>query len=595
MGLSERAAATGRRTAPVKGGEVVARLLAAEGVEKVFGIIDGSYFGFYSSLPGLGIEIVTPRHEASAVHMAGAYARLTGRLGVCMASNGPGVANALPGVAVEGAEGNRVLLVTSSRREGIIDPDRGGTFQYFPQAEVIRAMCKWSRAVPSADRVAEIVRKALSACFSGRPGLVHVDIPESVMNGASEPDPSWFRPPSSYRMVAPLEPSDAAVEEAVRLLVAAERPLLHAGSGVIHAGAYDELRRVAERLHAPVSTSWAGRAVIDERHDLALPMVYVGAVNQARNEADVVLVLGSRLGETDWWGKEPYWAPDGEQQLIQVDLEPGELGKNRSVALPVQADVGAFLRRLLDRLPGPPDERRSRRTWAGKLRRACRDRRRQLDKKVSASAMPMHSGLVPQVCREVFGDDAIVVIDGGNTSVWAHFYTELRQPNTLLATFKMGHLGAGVAQALGAKAAHPERPVYVLAGDGAMGFNPQEVETAVRHALPIVYVVLCDRQWGMVKINQQFARKPLTTLVRGTLPAGDDIATDLGEIQFDQLARAMGAHGERVSDPAGLRGALLRAIASGRPAVVHVDVDPVAHLWAPELRTFRDMHLEPGT
>jgi len=583
-----------RKTSKVKGGEIVSRMLAAEGVDKVFGIIDGSYFGFYSTLPEQGIEIVTPRHETSGVHMAGAYARMSGRLGVCMASNGPGVANVLSGVAVENAEGNRVLLITSSRREGIVYPDRGGTFQYFPQAETIRTMCKWSRAVPSADRVAEIMRKAFRASFSGRPGLVHVDIPESVMNGAYDEDPSWFRPPASYRMHAPLEPSSASIEEAVRLLTEAERPLLHAGSGVIHAGAFDELRQVAERLHMPVSSSWAGRAVIDERHDLALPMVYVGAVNKARNEADLVLVLGSRLGETDWWGKEPYWAPDGEQQIIQVDLEPGELGKNRSVTLPIQADIGAFLRRLLDRLPALPDEQKSRRTWIRKLRRTCRDRRKQLDKKAAKSTMPMHSGLVPQVCREVFDDDAILVIDGGNTSVWGHFYSELRHPNTLMATFKMGHLGAGVAHALGAKAALPDRQVYVVAGDGAMGFNPQEVETAVRHALPVVYVVLCDRQWGMVKINQQFARKPLTTLVRGTLPPEDNINTDLCEIQFDQLARAMGAHGERVSDPAGLRGALRRAIASGRPAVVHVDVDPVAHLWAPELKTFKDMHLEPG-
>src|SRR5512146_3430088 len=139
------------------GGEVLARMLQAEGVEKVFGIIDGTYFGFYSSLHRLGIEIVTPRHEACAAHMAGAYARLTGKLGVCMASNGPGVANILPGVAVEQAEGNRVLLITSSRRQGITYPDRGGTYQYFPHVEVTRPMCKWSCAVPSVDRLSELL------------------------------------------------------------------------------------------------------------------------------------------------------------------------------------------------------------------------------------------------------------------------------------------------------------------------------------------------------------------------------------------------------------------------------------------------------
>jgi acetolactate synthase-1/2/3 large subunit len=143
------------------GGEVLARMLQAEGVEKVFGIIDGTYFGFYSSLHKLGIEIVTPRHETCAAHMAGAYARLTGKLGVCMASNGPGVANLLPGLAVENAEGNRVLAITSCRRPQIVYPDRGGTYQSFDQVGAISHLAKWSHAVVSFDRVAELGRTAL--------------------------------------------------------------------------------------------------------------------------------------------------------------------------------------------------------------------------------------------------------------------------------------------------------------------------------------------------------------------------------------------------------------------------------------------------
>ena len=204
-------AAAIRRKATIKGGEIVTRLLAAEGVERIFGIIDGTYFGMYSSFGAHGIDLVTPRHESCAVHMAGAYARLTGKLGVCMASNGPGVANALPGVAVEHAEGNRVLLITSCRREGIVYPDRGGTFQYFPQVEVIRPMSKFSSFVPSADRVAEVVRRALRESFTGRPGVVHVDIPESIMNGTYDLDARWFGGPPGYRFVGPTAPSPAPV------------------------------------------------------------------------------------------------------------------------------------------------------------------------------------------------------------------------------------------------------------------------------------------------------------------------------------------------------------------------------------------------
>jgi len=581
------------RTPTVQGGEIVTRLLAAEGVTHVFGIIDGTYFGMYSTFRDHDIALITPRHETSAVHMAGAYARLTAKLGVCIASNGPGAANALPGVAVEHAEGNRVLLITSSRRHAIVEPDRGGTFQCFPQTAAIAAMAKFSVHVPSFDRIAELTRRALRMCFSGRPGVVHLDIPEDLMNQAAPEQTSWFVAPPQYRTAGAFAPRPADVKAAADLLLAAERPLLHAGSGVLHAGASAELVEVAELLGAPLTTSWAGRAAVDERHALAIPMVYLGAVAAARTEADAVLVLGSRLGETDRWGKAPYWASASDQRMVQVDLDPETIGNIRPVDVAVQADVGEFLRALADLLRSRrPAPRRG--DWIAGLRRRVTKRRKALDKHLAKQSMPMHSAHVPVVAQEVFGDDAILVVDGGNTAIWTNFFSQIRRPGSLLTTPKMGMLGAGCSQVLAAKVAFPERPAYCVIGDGAMGFHPQEIETAVRNDLRVVWIVLCDKQWGMVKINQQFALKPIKTLVRKTLSPEETINADLGEIQFDVLARSMGAHGERVSDPAGLRSALERAIASGLPAVVHVDVDPVAHLWAPNLKDFKDIHAEPA-
>src|SRR5688572_2713748 len=182
--------------AGILGGDIVAKLLRAEGVEKAFGIIDGSYFGLYSSLGKNGIELITPRHESTAAHMAGAYARLTGKLGVCIASNGPGVANILPGVAVENGEGNRVLLITSCRRQGIAYPDRGGTFQYFDQVGVTAPMTKWSGAVPTFERIGELTRKALRISWQGRPGVVHLDVPENILNGTYEVEALDVRAPA---------------------------------------------------------------------------------------------------------------------------------------------------------------------------------------------------------------------------------------------------------------------------------------------------------------------------------------------------------------------------------------------------------------
>jgi acetolactate synthase-1/2/3 large subunit len=580
--------------AETTGGAVLARMLQAEGVEKVFGIIDGTYFGFYSALHELGIDIVTPRHESSAAHMAGAYARLTGRLGVCMASNGPGVANLLPGLVVEQAEGNRVLAITSCRRPQIQYPDRGGTYQCFDQAGVIGRIAKWSEAVPSFDRVAEMARIALRHAWEGRPGVVHLDVPENVMNGKVKAEPAIWRP-AMYRRTMPLPPPADQVEQAAQLLARAPAPMIHAGSGVVHAAAHAELARVAELLHAPVTTSWAARGVLPETSPLAVPMVWVKLNHQVRNEADTVLVVGSRLGETDWWGKPPYWRAPAEQATIQVDIDGHVLGANKPLALAVMADARLFLSALAERLQALVGqmllEDRRRRVQA--YGQTMRQERAKLDERLQDLAVPMNSAHIAHVCQQVFPASTVLVADGGNSTIWTMFFHQVQVPNTLVSTFKFGMLGAGVAQALGAAAAFPDRPVCCIIGDGAMGFHPQEIETAVRLRARVVYLVVCDKQWGMVKMNQQFALKPLKTLVFKSLGPDETIRADLGEIRFDDLARAMGAHCERVADPRELRAAIERSLACGGPAVIHVDVDPVKHMWAPGLMHFKDMHLEP--
>lgn len=585
------------------GGAMIAKMLAAEGVDTIFGIIDGTYYGLYSALADAGISLYTPRHETSAAHMAGAYARTTGRLGVAMASNGPGVANVLPGVAVEQGEGNRVLLVTSSRRTGIGFPDRGGTYQYFDQTAVTAPMTKWSQHVPSADRIPEMLRHALRACWSGRPGVVHLDVPENLINGSHELDRVPLLSPGTYRSQAPMAPDPDQVAAVVDLLHGAQRPLIHAGSGVLHAGAEPALARLAELLDAAMTTSWAGRSVIDERRRQAVPMVHVDLVDRVRNEADVILVLGSRLGETDWWGKAPNWARADQAATVQVDIDPSVLGANRPLRQAMLADVGATLHALTAALEsrGPSPQATVRRGWLDDIAGARTASRAKLDKALEAKdvAGPVHPARVPTTAQEVFPDDTIWVMDGGNTAVWSQFFHEVRTPRSLLSTFKFGMLGAGMAQPLGAKVAAPDRAVCCLIGDGAFGMHPQEVETAVRHGLDVTWVVFADRAWGMVKMSQSIAAKPVKTIARRLvldkpLPAGDTVYADLDEIRYDQLAQSMGAHGEYVRTPAELRPALERCRDLAGPAVIHVEVDAGAHLWAPALKTFKAMHEEPA-
>ena len=578
----------------ITGGEFLAKTLHAEGVEKVFGIIDGTYFGFYSSLKKYGIELISPRHETNVMHMAGAYARLTGKLGVAMASNGPGVANALPGVAVEQGEGNRVLLITSSRRTGIIYPDRGGTFQYFDQTGVIGNMSKLSLAVPSFDRLPEMARKAFRKSWQGRPGVVHLDVPENIMNSKANLEEPWE--PVNYRRMTTVVPPQDQVEAAAEMLATAKFPIIHAGSGVIHSLAFAELKKVAHLLHAPVSTSWGARGALPETDELAVPMRHVEINHQLRNAADLVLVLGSRLGETDWWGKPPYWAPPSKQQMIQVDVDEENLGANKPATLAILSDVKVFLNALARSLEGR----------IGKIDIALRQKQlagfkskmekhsNKLNLALKDFDAPIHSAQAVHICQAFFNEDAICVADGGNTAVWANFYTELKVPHTFMATFKLGMLGAGIGQALGAALARPGKQVYCIIGDGAMGFHSQEVETAIRNGLKVVFIVFCDRQWGMVKINQQFALRPLKTMIKKSLDPSETINTDLGEIEFDKLAESMGAHGERASSVEELKSALERSVASGKCAVIHVDVDPVKHMWAPSLIHFKKMHEEPG-
>ena len=578
------------------GGAIIARMLKREGVEKFFGIVDGTYLQLFAHCVEQGIEMVSPRHEAVAAHMAGSYARLTGKLGVCIASNGPGVANMLSGVAVENGEGNRVLLITSSRRTGITYPDRGGAYQCFDQVGVIRAMSKWSETVTSFARIGELTRQALRACYSGRPGVVHLDVPENLLNGMG-PDVPLLEP-VEYRRVEPVCAPESQVAKAAQMLATASLPMIHVGGGVIHAQAFSELAEVAGLLHAPVTTSWSARGAMAETSPLAWPMPHIDACTQLRNAADVVLVLGSELGETDWWGKAPYWAPPSKQRLIQVDVDDDCLGRNRRADLLVLADARCFLQQLLPALRTlrstmPVEQRR---VAVEKLAGAKRQDRAALDAVLENRTAPMITGHVPAVCRRVFDDDAVVVFDGGNTAVWGHFFTELRVPNTMLQTAHFGHLGAGVGQALGAAVAYPARQVYCIIGDGAMAFHMQEIETAVRCRLKPIFLVCCDRQWGMVKINQMIALQSVRGMFATALgPDGSrTINTDLGEIEWDRLAMAMGAYGERISDPADLEPALRRCLAEDRCAVIHVDVEPTAHLFAPGLQHFKDMHQEPA-
>ena len=289
----------------------------------------------------------------------------------------------------------------------------------------------------------------------------------------------------------------------------------------------------------------------------------------------MVLVAGSRVGELDTWGQAPSWGPPGEQRVIQVDVDPHSIGLNRPVDIGIVGDARAVLDQLLEQthslIPARdgayPDFDRY-----APLQQAWQE---ELAEVLERDVDGINPGRLVRIVRDFFPRDAITVQDGGNTSIWTVNYNPIYEPRSYLYTAKFGHLGTGLPYALGAKMAAPERPVYLISGDGAIGFNIQELETARRYDLPVTVIVVCDDGWGMERSSQLFAQ--MDGMVETELYAG---------ARYDRVAEAFGCHGECVEAEADIRPALARAADSGKPALIQVMVDRMANLAPPGLLEF---------
>jgi acetolactate synthase-1/2/3 large subunit len=314
--------------------------------------------------------------------------------------------------------------------------------------------------------------------------------------------------------------------------------------------------------------------VVPEDHPRYFHPLDREGLEAARSEADVVLVVGSRLGELDAWGRGPSWGRPGQQTLIQVDADPASVGLNRPADVGILGDARAVLAALLPAVQactGPRPEH------AGfeRYRALPRDWQEQVQAAAQWGGSGVNPGRMVQTVREFFPPEAITVMDGGNTSLWTASFFPILRPRSYLYTAKFGHLGTGLPYAIGAKMADPERPVVLISGDGALGFNIQELETARRYNLPITVVVSFDGGWGMERSSQLFAQ--LDHQVECDLYPGT---------RYDRVAEAFGCHGELVRELSELRPALERATVSGGPALIQVAVDPGANLAPPGLLLF---------
>ncbi len=548
--------------------EALVETLVAEGVEAVFGIVGSAYMDALDLFPAAGIRFVSVAHEQAAAHAADGLARVTGRPGVCIAQNGPGAANFVS--AVTAAFWAHSPLVAITPETGSMGMGTGG-FQELDQMPWFAACTKYQVRVNRPERMAELARQCFFIAKNER-GPTQLNIPRDYFYGELDceiaPSPVLSRGPGSAEDLA----------RAAALLAKAQSPVILAGGGVGAADAVAETAALAELLGAPVANSYLHNDSFPWGHELALgPIGYCGskAAMRVLQKADVVLALGSRLGP---FGTLPqydidYW-PKGAK-VIQVDVDPRQLGRSQGVDLAIAADAKAFAAALgaaiAARGDAPPRSedrlalvRQEKERWRAELRRW--------------SEAPTPSGRMhPRACLEALAAaipaEAIVSTDVGNTCSMCNSYLGSHGPRRFLAALSWGNCGIAYGVALGAKMGAPERPAFALQGDGAWGISGlAEVMTAVREQIPVIAVVFDNDQWGAEKKNQ--------------IDYYDDryVGTNLANPDFAQLARDMGASGYRVTSPAEVKEAVAEALAHGKPAVIDAVIEGAAEVLAEPFR-----------
>lgn len=565
----------------VSGGEVIVKCLTREGVKTIFGITDAGYHPVMAAAVAHGIRWVSPRHEAAAVHMAEGAFKTTGETPVAMAGYGPGTANMISGLINAREEGVPVVAISSQVPTSLGYPFKSGVYQGISQYDYMKPVCKWNTVIHKWNRIPEVMQRAFREALAGRPGPVHVDIPYDLIYEEGDDAGLHYFEPSQYRTIL-VGPPAAQIEEAARLLAQAKNPLLIAGTGVLNSGAWDEFCELVELLNGPATTTTAARSAFDNFHPNYLFALSNGALT-ARQEADVILALGTRLGNMDL-PYDCYFGDPAKQKLIQVDVDPRNLGMNRPIAMGMVADAGATVRALLVRLkelgvkPASGELVKKYRAMEAEqfapLARAPKDYRG--DK--------IHPAASVEAAAQVFGREAINVGDGGNTSLFNGLYVRFARPRTSLGIFEFGHLGTGIPYGIGAKLANPDKDVYVITGDGAAGFNFMEMETAVREKAKISVIVHAEEHWCMEEIVQ---------LAYFQGDASKVVACQQYPIRWDRVAEGMGCYGEFVDKTEDLVPAFERAKNHDLPAVVCVKTDSNANLIPPLADRFMEVYEGP--
>jgi acetolactate synthase-1/2/3 large subunit len=545
----------------IKGGDVLVKCLLEENVKYIFGITGGQLLTIYDAIyrwgREKGIDTIMFRHEQAAAHAADAWTRITNTPGVCMGTVGPGATHLLPGVATAWADNIPVITLVAQIHSRDID-----RFMYqsgLDQITMFKPITKYQKGVHKIEEIPDAVRKSFREATGGRPRPVLLELQEDALIDEIEEEKISILTKNQYRAIAKPAVDYQLIKESLNLLIKAKNPLIISGGGVARAEAWNELQEFAEYLQIPVITTISGIGTISNQSKCHLGLS-LRADRSMGSKADVVLSLGNKFSFVMGHGAEPVW--NNEQKLIQVDIDPGMIGRNKPVTLGIVGDCKSFLTQILEETKHL--KRVEKREWLENLIKSKNQMETTTKKIASNDSVPITPERLVKEVLEFIDEDAILIIDGGNiagsTFGQLNLYKDRKPLSTLQAT-GMGHLGTSVPYGIGAKLAKPEKQVVSISGDGSFMINIQDLETAVRLGLKnLIFVVANNNAWGMIKTGQHYAFGKRF------------IDVDLPDFDYGKCAESFGCYGESVSDPIEIKNALERAKNSNKPAVIDIKI-----------------------
>jgi len=530
----------------VTGADILVRALKEAGVDTIFGYPGGAVLPIYDALYDADIRHILCRHEQGAAHAADGYARASGRTGVCLATSGPGATNLVTGLANAHMDSVPLVAVTGQVGTKLLGRD---SFQEADITGITLPITKHNYLVKDVRDIARTIKEAFYIASTGRPGPVLVDIPKDISAGLGEyADPGELYLPG-YRLNP--EPRQEELNAAARLILAAERPVIYAGGGVVISGADRELVALAELLCAPVTTTLMGIGGFPGDHPLCLGMLGMHGTryaNYAVCECDLLIAVGARFDDRVT-GKVETFAP--EAKVVHIDIDPAEIGKNVRVDAAVVGDVKRALTGLLPLLAA-----RVSGAWQEKI---------ELWKQEYPLEYANGGKLKPQtVIREIYrvtGGKARITTEVGQNQMWAAQYFTFTRPRSFITSGGLGTMGFGLPAAIGVQAACPDETVFDIAGDGSIQMNIQEMTTAVNYGLPVNVAIINNGYLGMVRQWQELFYDRRYS------------HTELTNPDFVKLAEAYGAEGVRVSKAADVAQVLEQAVAASGPVMMDFVVD----------------------